>query len=86
MGHLHYHAVYDHIKRHADNAGKHLHARNEPASPEVSKLRPQSGRATVIRELMGEGLIPAMPMKYARNAPSSHKAHLKYGQLSLADV
>ena len=54
--------------------------------PEVARLRPHSGRATLITELMGEGMTVALSMKYARHAPGSQKVHLRYGQLSLADV
>ncbi len=43
-------------------------------------------RATVITELMGEGMVTAMSMKYARHAPQSHKVHLKYGRLTLHDA
>ena len=53
---------------------------------EIAKLRPHSGRATRITELMGEGLTTALSMKYARHAPSSYKVHLKYGRLTLQDV
>ena len=53
---------------------------------EIAKLGPHSGRATLITELMGEGLTTALSMKYARHAPSSYKVHLKYGRLTLQDV
>jgi hypothetical protein len=55
-------------------------------SDEVARLRPHSGRATVITELMGEGLVTAMSMKYARHAPGSFKVHLGYSRLTLMDV
>ena len=58
----------------------------QPVTPELSKLRPHSGRATLITELMGEGMTTAMSMKYARHSPDSFKVHLKYGRLSLDDV
>jgi hypothetical protein len=35
---------------------------------------------------MGEGLVTALSMKYARHAPGSYKVHLKYGRLTLDDV
>jgi hypothetical protein len=60
--------------------------RGENVSDEVAKLRPHSGRATVITELMGEGLVTAMSMKYARHAPGSFKVHLGYSRLTLTDV
>jgi hypothetical protein len=60
--------------------------RGETISDDVAKLRPHSGRATVITELMGEGLVTAMSMKYARHAPGSFKVHLGYSRLTLADV
>ena len=53
---------------------------------EIAKLRPHSGRATLITELMGEGLTTAITLKYARHAPSSYTVHLKYGRLTLQDV
>ena len=53
---------------------------------ELAKIRPHSGRATLITELMGEGLTTAMSMKYARHAPGSVRVHLRYGRLTLRDV
>jgi len=85
-GHLHYHAVYDHVVRQAPFFFKHLEAIGDKVSPEIKQLRPHSGRATLITELMGEGMTTAMSMKYARHAPGSFKVHLKYGQLTLEDV
>lgn len=85
-GHLTYHAVYQQIKRNATRFAKYLKNRGLPVGPEVEKLRPHSGRATLITELMGEGLCTAMSMKYARHAPDSYKVHLKYGRLTLDDV
>lgn len=84
--HLHYAAIYKHVVREGPRFAKHLADVGEAVSPEVARLRPHSGRATVITELMGEGLTTAMSMKYARHAPSSYKVHLRYGQLSLQDV
>ena len=78
---LHYHAIYDHIVKQAPLFQKHYGLGHDAA-----KLRPHSSRATVITELMGEGMIPAMSMKYARHAPGSYKVHLRYGRLTLEDV
>ena len=86
VGHLHYHAIYDHIKREAPKFAKHLKASGKPVSAEVAKLRPHSGRATLITELMGEGLVTALSMKYARHAPNSYRVHLSYGRLTLDDI
>jgi integrase len=85
-GHLHYGAVYAHVRKQAPAFLRHLEARREACGPEVAKLRPHSGRATLITELMGEGLTTSLSMKYARHAPSSHKVHLGYGRLSLQDI
>lgn len=84
--HLHYQAVYNAVKREAPKFAKYLAAQGKPVPPEVAKLRPHSGRATLITELMGEGMATALSMKYARHAPDSYKVHLKYGRLSLDDV
>ena len=83
---LHYHAVYDHVRRQAPKFLQHLQKEQQQWGPEVAKLRPHSGRATLITELMGEGLTTALSMKYARHSPSSYKVHLKYGRLTLQDV
>jgi integrase len=85
-GHLHYHAVYDHVVRQAPKFYQHLRKMGEKVSEEARRLRPHSGRATVITELMGEGLVTAMSMKYARHAPGSFKVHLGYSRLTLTDV
>ena len=60
--------------------------RSSNGFPEIAKLRPHSGRATLITELMGEGLTTALSMKHARHAPGSYKVHLKYGRLTLQDT
>ena len=83
---LHYHAVYDHVRRQAPKFLAHLQRTQQQWAPEISRLRPHSGRATLITELMGEGLTTALSMKYARHAPGSFKVHLKYGRLTLQDV
>lgn len=86
MPFLHYHAVYDHVRREAPKFLAYLAKAGKQWSPEIAKLRPHSGRATLITELMGEGLTTALSMKYARHSPSSYKVHLKYGRLTLSDV
>lgn len=83
---LHYHAVYDHVRRQAPHFLQHLKDKGEKWGPEVAKLRPHSGRATLITELMGEGLTTALSMKYARHAPNSYRVHLRYGRLTMADL
>ena len=83
---LHYHAVYDHIRRQAPKFLAHLQKTQRQWGAEIAKLRPHSGRATLITELMGECLTTALSMKYARHAPSSYNIHLKYGRLALQDV
>ena len=85
-GHLTYHAVYAHVKRQAKTFARALRYQGKPVGPEVEKLRPHSGRATLITELMGEGMCTAMSMKYARHSADSFKVHLKYGRLTLDDV
>ena len=86
LPYMHYHAIYDHVHRQAPKFLKHLQTHGKQWGSEVAKLRPHSGRATLITELMGEGLTTALSMKYARHAPSSYKVHLKYGRLVLQDV
>jgi hypothetical protein len=83
---LHYHAVYDHVLREEHKFLKYLQKEQKQWGPEIAKLRPHSGRATLITELMGEGLTTALSMKYARHAPSPYKVHPKYGRLTLQDV
>jgi integrase len=85
-GHLHYNAVHAHVRREAPKFAKSLKDTGKPAPPEIVRLRPHSGRATLITELMGEGMTTAMSMKYARHAPDSYKVHLKYGRLTLDNV
>ena len=81
-----YHAVYNQVRREAPRFLKQLQANGKQWGPEIAKLRPHSGRATLITELMGEGLTTALSMKYARHAPNSFKVHLKYGRLVLQDL
>ena len=85
-GHLHYIAVYKHIRREAPKFMESLKKDSKPWTADIAKLRPHSGRATLITELMGEGMTTAMSMKYARHAPGSIKVHLRYGRLTLKDV
>lgn len=84
--HLHYMAVYSHVRKQAPKFYKHLKKLGEKVCEDAAMLRPHSGRATLITELMGEGMVTAMSMKYARHAPGSFKVHLGYSRLSLADV
>ncbi len=84
--HLHYQAVYAHVRRQAPMFHQHLTAIGEAVSLEICKIRTHTGRATLITELMGEGMVTAMSMKYARHSPGSCKVHLRYGRLSLQDV
>lgn len=86
QGHLHYNGIYAHVRREAPRFAKALKDAGKPAPPEIAKLRPHSGRATLITELMGEGMTTAMSMKYARHAPDSYKVHLKHGRLTLQNV
>ena len=83
--HLSYHAVYLAVRQEAPKFFEHLRKQGRFV-PEVAKLRPHSGRAQLITELMGDGLSTAMSMKYARHAVGSVKVHLKYGRLTLEDV
>ena len=83
---LHDHAVYDHVRRQAPHFLKHLKDWGKTWAPAVATLRPHRGRATLITEIMGEGLTTALIMEYARHAPNSYKVHLRYGRLTLADL
>ena len=86
--HLSYHAVYKHVRRQAPKLLQHLKKScpTEEWGEEIAALRPHSGRATLITQLMGEGMSTALSMKYARHAPGSVKVHLRYGRLMLEDV
>ena len=64
--HLHYHAVYAHVKKQAPRFLDFLNKNGKKWGHEVAKLRPRSGRATLITELMGDGLSTALSMKYAK--------------------
>ena len=50
--HLHYQAVYTTVKRQAPKFLQYLQRAGKQWAPEVAKLRPHSGRATLITELM----------------------------------
>ena len=50
------------------------------------KIRTHSGRASAITTLMGQGVSLPMGMKFARHKPGSLAIHLRYGQLTCADV
>ena len=83
---LHYHAVYDHVRRQAPLFLQHLMHKGKTWAPQAANIRPHSGKATLITELMGEGLTTSLSMKYARHAPTSYKVHLRYGRLTLTDL
>ena len=53
-GHLHYHAVYDHIRREAPKFLETLKKDDKQWCADIGKLRPHSGRATLITELMAK--------------------------------
>jgi hypothetical protein len=74
------------VKREAPHFLKHLQQQGQKWGPEIAKLRPHSMRATLITELMGEGMTIGLSMKYARHQPGSQKVHLRYGQLTLQDL
>lgn len=68
--HLHYQAVYTVVKKLAPKFLSHLRQLHYPWTESIAKLRPHSGRATLITELMGQGLSTAMSMKYALDSQS----------------
>ena len=68
---LHYHDVYDHVRRQAPRFLQHLMDKGKKWAPEVAKLRPHRGRTNLIMELMGEGLTTTLSMEYARRAPNT---------------
>ena len=72
--HLHYHAVYAHVKKQAPRFLDFLKKNGQKWGHEVAKLRPHSGRATLITELMGDGLSTALSMKYAKSQLRSRAA------------
>ena len=59
---LHYQAVYAHVRRQAPKFLAHLQETQQQWLPEIAKLRPHSGWATLITKLMGEGLATSLSM------------------------
>lgn len=84
--HLTYHAIWSAIKKQTRPFLAHLKATKQCDAEEVLGLTPHSGRATLITELMGQGVSTAMSMKYARHAKDSYRVHIAYGRLTLDDV
>ena len=84
--HLHYQAMYAHIRRQCTPFMQAMTKQGTPWCKEWSRLRGHSGRATLITQLMGEGMPIALSMKYARHAAGSYRIHLKYCRHTLADV
>ena len=62
-GHLHYQAVWAAAKREAPKFAKFLAEQGKSVPPEVAKLKPHGRGATLITELMGEGMVTALSMK-----------------------
>ena len=62
---LHYRAVYSVVHKLAPQFLEHLKKTGQKWQADVSNLRPHSGRATLITELMGQGVSTAMSMKFA---------------------
>ena len=75
-----------HVCREAPKCLEHLKKTQQQWGSEIAKLRPHCRQATLITELMGEGLTTALSMKYAWHSSSSHKVHLKYGRRTLQYV
>lgn len=84
--HLHYNAVWNQCKKLAPLFLKELERDGACCDQDVARVRPHSGRATFITQLMSEGIITAVSMKCARHKPGSIKTHLRYGQLTLEDL
>jgi hypothetical protein len=84
--HLGYQAAYHSIRALAPKFLAKLQADGWGNSPELANIRPHSGRATSITMLMTAGLSLGVTMKWARHAAGSVKVHLRYGQLTHADV
>ena len=83
---LTYHAVWCSVKKYAKAFLVHCKQVQLCDDSKIAELTPHSGRATLITELMGQGLSTGMSMKYARHAPNSYRVHLKYSRLTLEDV
>lgn len=84
--HLHYNAVYNQFVKLGPQFLKELQRDGAVPDSDLEHLRPHSGRATFITQLMAEGHSTAISMKAARHKPSSIKTHLRYGQLTLEDL
>jgi len=85
--HMTYQAVYNVMRELAPKFADHLKASKEKHDAAVLRtIRPHSGRATFITQLMTSGMTLAHTMKAARHAPSSVRVHLRYGQLTVQDV
>ena len=82
-----YQAVYNVVRKLAPKFVDHLLSKKvKHDAPLLRMIRPHSGRATFITQLMNSGVSLAHSMKAARHSPSSIRVHLRYGQLTLEDV
>jgi integrase len=84
--HLCYNAVYNQFVKLAPAFLAYLEKDGSTCDSDASRLRPHSGRATFITQLMSQGLTTPITLKAARHKPASIKTHLAYGQLTLDDV
>jgi integrase len=84
--HLHYNAVWNQCVKLGPLFLKELERDGACCDQDVARVRPHSGRATFITQLMSEGVSTAISLKYSRHKPSSIKTHLRYGQLTLEDL
>ena len=85
--HMTYQTVYNVVRKLAPKFAQHLRASSAKHDAAVLRaIRPHSGRATFITQLMTSGMTLAHTMKAARHAPESVRVHLRYGQLTLQDV
>ena len=85
--HMSYQAVYNVVRKLAPKFVDHLLAKKvKHDAPLLRTIRPHSGRATFITQLMNTGVSLAHSMKAARHSPSPIRVHLRYGQLTLEDV
>ena len=85
-GHLHYNAVYNQCRLLAPKFLKELEEDGAMCDETYARVRPHSGRATYITQLMAEGHATAITLKAARHKPASIKTHLRYGQLTMEDM
>ena len=69
---LHYHAVYAYaqVRKQAPKFLDYLHKSGQKWTSEVAKLRPHSGRATLITELMGEGMTTSLVYQCVMRSPA----------------